>query len=99
MEEGFHGKIGAVYVAMKSGVPILPVRIIKEKTSKKLFTKVYVIYGNPMSFDESQIKDKEYLKRSTNELLDYIYSLKVPEQIMSSKKGKNKKEKIRIDTN
>lgn len=91
------GKIGAVYVALKANVPILPVRIIKQKRAKKLFTRVYVIYGDPISFDGSKIKDKDYLRKSTNELLDYIYSLNVPDQIIAPKKDKGKKEKIRIE--
>ena len=59
MGKEFHGKIGAVYVAMKANVPILPVRIIKEKPNRKLFTKVYVIYGNPITLDSKKTKDKE----------------------------------------
>lgn len=91
------GKIGAVYIALKAGVPILPVRIIKEKPNKVFFTKVWVIYGNPINLDKEKIKDKEYLRKSTNDILDEIYKLNKPE-VNEKKNLKNtKKIKIYID--
>lgn len=68
-------KIGAVYVAMKAGVPILPVRIIKKHPKRILFTKVTVIYDTPIYLDNTKIKDKEYLKEISEKLMDSIYSL------------------------
>lgn len=73
--ERIPAKLGAVYIAMKSGVPILPVRIIKDKPNKKIFTKVTVIYDAPIYLDNSKIKDKEYLKEISEKLMDSIYSL------------------------
>jgi len=73
--ERIPAKLGAVYVAMKAGVPILPVRIIKNNPNKKLFTKVTMIYDTPIYLDNSKIKDKEYLKEISEKLMDCIYSL------------------------
>ncbi len=69
-------KVGAVYVAMKAGVPILPVRIIKKNPNRTLFTRVTVIYDTPIYLDNTRIKDKEYLKEISEKLMDSIYSLK-----------------------
>lgn len=68
-------KVGAVYVAMKADVPILPVRIIKKHPKRVLFTKVTVIYDTPIYLDNTKIKDKEYLKEVSEKLMDSIYSL------------------------
>lgn len=70
------GKAGAVYIAMKAGLPILPVRIIKKYPHRPFFTKVTVIYDAPIYLDEAKIKDKEYLNEVTDKLMDCIYSLK-----------------------
>ena len=69
-------KIGAVYIALKTELPILPVRIIKHNPKKKIFTKITVIYGNPLNLDSSKIKDKEYLHNVTDEMMKDIYKLK-----------------------
>ena len=69
-------KIGAVYIALKTELPILPVRIIKHNPKKKIFTKITVIYGNPLNLDSSKIKDKEYLHNVTDEIMKDIYKLK-----------------------
>ena len=69
------GKIGAVYIALKAEVPILPVRIIKHNRKRKIFTRVTVIYGSPINLDMEKIKDKEYLHNVTDSMMDYIYSL------------------------
>lgn len=74
-EERVPAKLGAVYVAMKAGVPILPVRIIKNHPKRTLFTKVTVIYDTPIYLDNAKIKDKEYLKEVSEKLMDSIYSL------------------------
>ncbi len=74
-DERIPAKIGAVYVAMKAGVPILPVRIIKKHENRAIFTKVTVIYDTPIYPDNLKIKDKEYLKEISEKLMDSIYSL------------------------
>ena len=89
-------KVGAVYIALKAGVPILPVRIIKKNPKKTFFTKVYVIYGDPIRLDKEKSKDKEYLRIETEKMMDYIYNLKLPDDLIDAKKSKNKTEKIKI---
>lgn len=74
-EDRIPAKIGAVYIAMKAGVPILPVRIIKKHPNRIIFTKVTVIYDTPLYLDNTKIKDKEYLKEVSEKLMDSIYSL------------------------
>ena len=91
------GKVGAVYIALKAGVPILPVRIIKEKPKRTFFTKVYVIYGDPIRLDSEKSKDKDYLRRETDYMMEYIYGLKLPENLKEIKKSRPEKIKIHID--
>ena len=74
--EKVRGKIGAAYIAMKTSVPILPVKIIKHNPKKTIFTKVTVIYGDPINLDKSKIKDKEYLQTMTDTMMNAIYMLK-----------------------
>lgn len=93
------GKIGAAYIALKAEVPILPTKIIWKDKKRRLFSKIYVVYGNPISLDIEKSKDKDYLKKVTNEILDTIYNLDVPGKIGATKKEKVKKEKIRIEKN
>lgn len=69
------GKIGAVYIALKADVPILPVRIIKKYNHRTIFTPVTVIYGDPVFLDKDRIKDKDYLQEVTDKVLDDIYKL------------------------
>lgn len=74
-ENDSDAKIGAVYISMKASVPILPVRIIDENKNKKFFKNITVIYGNPIYYDNTKIKDKEYLKESSDNLMEYIYNI------------------------
>ncbi len=69
------GKVGAVYVALKAKVPILPVKIVKKYGHRSILTPVTVIYDDPIFLDETKIKDKEYLEEITNVILDSIYNL------------------------
>lgn len=66
-------KIGAIYIAIKANVPIVPVYITRKP---KLFSRVYVIYGKPIYLDSSKHMDREYIKEKSDELLNVIYSLK-----------------------
>ncbi|MEG1705336.1 MAG: lysophospholipid acyltransferase family protein [Clostridia bacterium] len=68
-------KIGAVYVAIKANVPILPVRIIKKHPNRKIFTSMTIIYDTPIYLDNTRIKDKEYLQEMSNKVMDVIYNL------------------------
>lgn len=66
-------KVGPVYIASKANVPIIPVYLTK---NPKLFSRVYVIFGEPVYYDKNIIKDKNRLKEETSKLLDTIYGLK-----------------------
>ena len=56
-------KRGAVAIAIKADVPILPVAI---QGSYKLFSRVKVIFGRPYKFDIE--KDKKYSSEEMNEM-------------------------------
>lgn len=66
-------KVGASYIAYKAGVPIIPVYLTK---NARLFSKVYVIYGNPMYITKEIVEDKEKLNEFSKKVLDEAYSLK-----------------------
>ena len=66
-------KVGPTYIAAKAGVRIVPTYITKNAS---VFSKVKVIYGNPIEVPKEIIKDKEKLKEFSEELLNIIYSLK-----------------------
>lgn len=72
-KERGEAKVGPAYIAAKAGVPIVPVYITK---NAKMFSKVKIIYGKPINVDKNLIKDKEGLKKFSDELLDKIYNLK-----------------------
>lgn len=65
-------KVGPVYIASKVEAPIIPVYITK---NAKLFSKVKIIYGNPIFVPKEIVKDKEQLRNFTNNLMDTIYNL------------------------
>lgn len=66
-------KAGPAFIAYKANVPIVPVYITK---NAKLFSKVNVIYGEPIYITKDIVNDKERLKEFSVELIDKIYSLK-----------------------
>lgn len=66
-------KVGAAYIAYKANVPIVPVYLTK---NAKLFSKVYVIYGEPMYITKEIAKDREKLDEFSKKVLDEAYSLK-----------------------
>jgi len=68
-------KVGAVHIAISADADIIPVYI--EEGSRRPFSKIRVVYGNPYNLTEykDQIKDKELLNKLTEELMDKIYSL------------------------
>lgn len=63
-------KLGAVYIALKAGVHIIPTYITPKP---KLFSKVLVIFKEPIYVDQSKSKDKEYLKELSDKILKIIY--------------------------
>ena len=66
-------KVGPLYIAAKANVPIIPVYISK---NAKLFSKVYIIYGEPIVITDKIIKDKQNLQKFADNIMDNIYSLK-----------------------
>lgn len=66
-------KVGPLYIAAKAGVPIIPVYITK---NAKLFSKVHIIYGNPITITSDIIKDKENLQKFADDMMTDIYNLK-----------------------
>lgn len=81
MEKNAKIKNGAAFMAIKSRKPILPVGI---SGTFKLFSKVYINYGEPISMEKYQTKDKsiekELQEAATKEIMDNI--------VMLTKKGK-----------
>lgn len=65
-------KIGPAYIASKVNVPIIPVYITR---NVGLFSKVNIIYGEPVFIPEEVKKDKEKLKEFSNKLMDIVYDL------------------------
>lgn len=67
-------KVGPAYIAYKAGVPIVPVYITK---NAKLFSKVNIVYGDPMYVTSDIGESKDRLNEFSEKLLDNIYNLKV----------------------
>lgn len=65
-------KAGPVFIAAEAGVPIVPVYVTK---NPKKFSKMKVNFGDAIYIDKSKIKDKEYIKLQSQNLLDTIYNL------------------------
>ena len=65
---------GAALLALKSGVPIIPVGI---QGNYKPFTKVKINYGKPMYFEEYKNKDitKQTLDEVSNQIMQEIVRL------------------------
>ena len=66
-------KVGPAYIAYKADIPIIPVYISK---NVKLFSKVNIIYGDPIYVSKDIAHDKEKLKIFSDELLNKCYDLK-----------------------
>ena len=65
-------KVGPLYIAYKAHVPIVPMYITK---NAKLFSKLKIIYGEPIYITKDLIEDKIKLKEFATELLDKCYKL------------------------
>lgn len=75
MEKGAPVKNGPMTIAIKAGVPIVPVGI---KGNFKLFSKIRVNIGKPMYFDEykDKVNDKEVVSKLTEDLMKEIVRLR-----------------------
>ena len=68
-------KNGPVVLAIKSGTPIVPVGI---NGTFKFWTKVRIIIGKPISYEQykDKIKEKEFVSSLTSELMNEIVKLR-----------------------
>lgn len=75
MAKGVKPKDGAVKLALRASVPIIPIGI---EGDFKLFRKVKVKIGKPISYDEykENLNDKETLDKLTEELMENIVKLR-----------------------
>ena len=75
MEKGVKPKNGAVLIALKAGVPIVPVAM---QGNFKPFKKVRLIYGEPIYYNKEEIdtKNKDQIDELTNNLMKEIVSLR-----------------------
>ncbi len=65
-------KFGCTYIASKANVPIVPVHITK---NPKLFSKVTVVFGDPIYLPENLNENKQELQKYSDMVLDKIYDL------------------------
>ena len=74
LEKNVKVKTGAAFMALRSGVPIIPVGV---QGSFKPFTKVIINYGKPMDFNKyySNKPEKEVLEKVTEEVMAEIIKL------------------------
>ncbi len=74
MEKNEKAKNGAAFMAIKTGKPVVPVGI---SGTFKLFSKVYINYGEPIDMSKYKIKgkEKESQEQATKEIMDNIVML------------------------
>jgi 1-acyl-sn-glycerol-3-phosphate acyltransferase len=65
-------KNGAVFMAMRAGVPIVPVGI---QGTFKPFTKIVLNYGKPITLEQYNMQNKEDLETATKVVMDDIIML------------------------
>lgn len=75
MEKGKKPKNGAVTLALRTSVPIIPFAVIG---SFKPFTKVTYRFGKPIDFSEykDKSKEKEVLDMLTNQVMEEVIKLR-----------------------
>ena len=75
LEKGKPVKNGPMTIAIKAGVPIVPVGI---KGSFKAFSRITINIGKPMDFTEykEQVNDKEVVTNLTQDLMNEIVRLR-----------------------
>ena len=74
MEKNLKAKSGAAFFSLRTGTPVVPIGI---QGSFKPFTKVKLVFGEPLDFSEyyGKEKDKEALEKVTNTIMDNIIML------------------------
>ena len=65
-------KNGAVYIAILSKIPIIPIYITARP---KYFSKVIVKFGNPIYYDDVNTKEKNKIEDESKKLMTKIYEL------------------------
>ena len=75
MEKGKPIKNGPMTIAIKAGVPIIPIGI---KGNFKVFSKIIINIGKPMYFNEykDKINDKDVVSKLTEDLMKEIVRLR-----------------------
>ena len=75
LERGKPLKNGPMTIAIKAGVPIVPVGI---KGTFKVFSKITINIGKPMNFNEykDKVNDKEVVTKLTKDLMNEIIRLR-----------------------
>ena len=75
MDKGIKPKNGAVTLALRNNVPIIPFAVIGDF---KPFTKVTYRFGKPIDFSEykDRAKDKETLDMLTNQVMQEVLKLR-----------------------
>lgn len=63
---------GAVFIASKLGIPIIPVFITRRP---KIFSKIKIIFGKPYFLDKHLLKNKKRLEDESHNLIKNIYNL------------------------
>ena len=74
LEKGAKVQNGAAYMALKTGLKVVPVGI---SGSFKPFSKVYLNYGKPLDFSQNKdkIPEKDQLNEATKQIMDNIIML------------------------
>ena len=74
MSKNGRAQNGAAFMALRTGVPVIPVGIIGDM---KPFHKVTLNYGKPLDFSEykSNKPEKEVLEKVSQEIMDNIIML------------------------
>lgn len=72
LEKNGKAKNGAAYMAIKTGTPIIPVGIYG---TFKLFSKVYIHYGEPIDLSAYKGTDKSKIDEATKLIMDNIVML------------------------
>ena len=72
MAKGVKPKEGAVKLAIKANVPIIPIHIT---VRPKFFSKVVVKFGDPFYANPNVLKDRKELRKESKRLINYIYDI------------------------
>lgn len=69
---GKYYRKGAVYISASCNIPIVPVYITRRP---KFFSKVSVIFGNPIYFSKEELNNKNTIIQKSKELINTIYNI------------------------